>query len=211
MVLVEGRYCPKVVHECKRYLDPPGRYHEFRCAEYEQPARCASDERVTMRFCIDRNEYTPAGASLPANRMSFTDAKGVCAAEGKRACLESEWNFACEGEEMRPYAYGWKRDSAACHADIMDLTGADGRLKDQRIRSGSRPRCESPFGVLDMAGNLEEFVAIDGARLARPAMKGAYWQPGRNHCRARQTAHDGVYKGVETGFRCCSEPNATTR
>jgi hypothetical protein len=56
-----------------------------------------------------------------------------------------------------------------------------------------------------MTGNLEEFVTIDRSRPERPAMKGAYWQPGRNHCRAAQTAHDRFYKGTETGFRCCSD------
>jgi hypothetical protein len=39
-------------------------------------------------------------------------------------------------------------------------------------------------------------------------MKGAYWQPGRNFCRAAQTAHDRYYNGTETGFRCCSDPAA---
>jgi hypothetical protein len=63
----------------------------------------------------------------------------------------------------------------------------------------------SPFGVFDLAGNLEEFVTIDGSSPPRPAMKGAYWQPGRNFCRAAQTAHDNLYRGTETGFRCCSE------
>lgn len=205
MVLVEGDYCPEVAHVCKRWADPPGRYQHFRCLEYEEPARCVSKERVHLRFCIDRREYTEKGATLPLNHASFSDAKKLCAAGGKRVCLESEWQLACEGEEMRPYPYGFHRDSKACHADVSDLTGKDGRLRDQRARSGAYPRCESPYGVLDLAGNLEEFVARDSNH-SLPAMKGAYWQPGRNHCRAAQTAHDAHYNGVETGFRCCGEP-----
>ncbi len=208
MVLVEGEYCPEVKHHCKRWMDPKGPYHHFRCAEYEQPARCKS-ARVKMRFCIDRDEYTAAGSSLPANNQSLTDAARTCAAEGKRVCRESEWNFACEGEEMRPYPYGFSRDASACNADHTDLVDKEGKLKDRRAPSNAYPRCESPFGVRNLSGNLEEMVARDGPGPMRPAMKGAYWQPSRNHCRAAQTAHDQYYHGTETGFRCCADAPET--
>src|SRR5687768_6799296 len=105
MVLVEGNYCPRVELNCKRYLDPKGRYEQFRCAEYG-PSKCLSKERKHLRFCIDRTEFTEPGQALPANHKSFTNGEQVCAAQGKRMCRESEWNFACEGEEMRPYPYG---------------------------------------------------------------------------------------------------------
>ncbi len=203
MVLVEGGYCPDVEHSCRRYLDPEGPYEHFRCAEYDTP-RCKSAARVPMRFCMDADEFTLPGERLPENFKSFTHAERLCAAQGKRVCRESEWNLACEGEEMRPYPYGFARDSSACNADRFDLVGDDGRLKDQRVPSDTYPRCISPFGVRNMAGNLEEFVAMDGRGPPRPAMKGAYWQPSRNHCRAAQTAHDRYYNGIETGFRCCA-------
>ncbi|RYZ04453.1 MAG: hypothetical protein EOO73_23655 [Myxococcales bacterium] len=204
MVLVEGDYCPKVQLNCKRYLDPKGRYEQFRCAEYG-PSECLSKERKHLRFCIDRTEFAEPGESLPANHRSFTHGEKSCAAQGKRMCRESEWNFACEGEEMRPYPYGFARDASACNADRMDVVSPEGKLRDLRAPSGSFSRCKSPFGVMDMAGNLEEFVAMDVAGPPTPAMKGAYWQPSRNFCRAAQTAHDRYYNGTETGFRCCSD------
>ncbi len=207
MVLVEGRYCPDVEQRCLRWMDPPGRYHEFRCAKYAEPATCRSAERVAMRFCIDRDEYTAPGESLPMNDQSFSDAVATCQSLGKRVCRESEWNFACEGEEMRPYPYGFSRDASACNADHTDLVDDAGKLKDRRAPSDAYPRCTSPFGVRNLSGNLEEMVAIDGASPPRPAMKGAYWQPSRNFCRAAQTAHDAVYHGTETGFRCCADAN----
>ncbi|MCA9631201.1 MAG: SUMF1/EgtB/PvdO family nonheme iron enzyme [Myxococcales bacterium] len=204
MVLVEGEYCPKVKQTCLRYLDPPGRFEKFRCAEYKQPAECEGPKKK-MKFCIDRDEYVAPNSSLPENHKSWTHADQTCRAQGKRVCMESEWNFACEGEEMRPYPYGFKRDPTACNADHTDLVDAEGNLKDRRVPPGTYNRCVSPFGVRDMAGNLEEFVTIDGSTPARPAMKGAYWQPSRNFCRAAQTAHDRYYNGTETGFRCCSD------
>jgi formylglycine-generating enzyme len=203
MVLVEGDYCPNPQQACKRYLDPPGRYEHFRCAEYG-PSTCQG-KRVHKRYCIDRDEYTAPGETLPANNQSWTKGEATCSSLGKRMCLESEWVFACEGEEMRPYPYGFERDPTACNADHTDIVSAAGTLKDLRVPSDEYPRCTSPFGVRNMAGNLEEFVTIDGSTPARPAMKGAYWQPSRNQCRAAQTAHDRYYNGTETGFRCCAE------
>lgn len=207
MVHVVGEYCPKAKQTCLRWMDPPGsKFSEYRCAEYAQPAECLSP-RVHEDFCIDRDEWAPPGDDLPQNFESWTDAARICGAEGKRVCLESEWQFACEGEEMRPYPYGFRRDATACNADNLDIYEAGGaRIKDLRARHGTHPRCASPFGVRDLSGNLEEFVTIDGSGPPRPAMKGAWWQPSRNTCRANQTAHDRFYKGRETGFRCCAEP-----
>ena len=158
-----------------------------------------------MRFCIDRDEYSEPGETLPANHRSFTHAEKTCQSLGKRVCQESEWVFACEGEQMLPYPYGLKRDPSACNADRLDIIGPAGELRDLRAPSDAFPRCESPFGVRNLSGNLEEFVALDGAGPKLPAMKGAYWQPSRNFCRAKQTAHDRYYNGTETGFRCCSD------
>src|SRR6185295_18987817 len=126
-----------------------------------------------LRYCIDRDEYTPPGESLPSNFRSWTHAKKTCSDQGKRVCMESEYNFACEGEEMRPYPYGFKRDTTACNADHTDVVGTDGRLRDLRVPGNANPRCESPFGIRHLAGNLEEFVSIDGPNPVRPAMKGA--------------------------------------
>lgn len=211
MILVEGLYCPEVRQHCKRYLDPPGRYEYFRCAEYQEPTECTAKRRRTMRFCIDRDEYAAHDRALPANYQSWTRANQTCRGLGKRMCLESEWNFACEGEEMRPYPYGFTRDATACNADRTDILDGASRLKDLRAPGGAYPRCVSPFGVRDLTGNLEEFVSIDGTVPVRPAMKGAYWQPSRNYCRAAQTAHDRYYNGTETGFRCCADALAAPK
>ena len=204
MALVEGKYCPDVRLNCKKYLDPQGRYEYFRCAEYG-PSTCLSKERKQMRFCIDKHEFTEQGETLPANHRSWRDGDRTCKKLGKRMCMESEYNFACEGENMQPYPYGFTRDATACNADRDDVVSPQGTLRDLRAPSGSYERCVSPFGVADLAGNLEEFVTIDRSTPARPAMKGSYWQPGRNFCRAAQTAHDMYYNGTETGFRCCSD------
>lgn len=205
MVLVEGDYCPKVEQRCLHWMDPPGRYHEYRCAEYAKPARCLAP-REHRRFCIDQQERVDTATGLPLNVQSWTDAKRACEDQGQRVCLESEWTFACEGEEMRPYPYGWRRAADKCNADKSDLVipSQPWLLKDERTPGGAHPQCASPFGLQDMAGNVAEWVSVDGfADGSLVVQKGNWWQPGKHACRDAQGGHDKFYKGTETGFRCC--------
>jgi formylglycine-generating enzyme len=210
MVLVDGEYCPNVEQKCLRWLDPPGdRYEFFRCAEYAKPATCKG-KRVHKRFCIDETERVEDGTTLPLNKKSWTDATQICEASGARLCMTSEWQFACEGEEMRPYAYGWERDSTACNVDVMTGLGKVGRLVDHRTPASAHPRCVSPFGVHDMAGNVDEWATVDGApRGSREVMKGSWWLPGRHACRSFQGGHGAYYGGTESGVRCCQDAAAT--
>lgn len=204
MVLVEGNYCPDPVQICKRWLDPPGEYHEYRCAEYAEPATCRGT-REHERFCIDREEYAEA-SGLPLANQSWTSAGEVCAAQHKRLCLESEWQFACEGEEMRPYPYGFVRDATACNIDRTDLGKPNAGLRDLRAPISAYPRCVSPFGVHDMSGNIEEWTTLDHGRAPqRSSMKGAWWLPGKNTCRARTLGHGEIYRGPQVGVRCCAD------
>jgi sulfatase modifying factor 1 len=206
MVMVGGNYCPEVRHNCLSWMDPPGPYENFRCAEYGVPT-CMSEKKTALRFCIDRDEYTPPGESLPAVHHSWSTAKTTCEAAGKRLCLESEWQFACEGEEMRPYPYGFKRDAMACNIDRSNLGKPNAGLRDLRMPAGSHPRCLSPFGVRDMSGNVEEWATLDHPidPTDKSTMKGAWWLPGRNTCRAATTGHGETYEGSQVGVRCCRD------
>ncbi len=204
MVLVAGHYCPVVRQTCKAWMDPPDRYPEYRCVEYE-PSVCLSP-RVDERFCIDREEYVAPGDALPLVHQSWTSASALCESRGERLCKESEWQFACEGEEMLPYPYGLARDATACNIDQMNLGRPQAGLNDLRAPVSAYPRCMSPFGVHDMSGNVEEWATLDHGRAPdRSTMKGAWWLPGKNTCRAATLGHGEIYEGPQVGVRCCRD------
>lgn len=210
MILVEGEYCPDVEQKCLEWMDPPSsRYHEFRCARYEKPAKCKG-AKVHKRYCIDATERAEEDTKLPRHFMSWTSSKKLCESEGARLCLESEWVFACEGEEMRPYPYGWERDSEACNVDRSTDIGRPGRLVDHRDVAGSHAKCASPFGVQDLAGNVEEWTQADNGKKMgwKEVLKGSWWIPSRHACRQFQVGHNDVYNGAETGTRCCKDAAA---
>jgi sulfatase modifying factor 1 len=206
MILVDGEYCPNVEQKCLRWMDPPdSRYAYFRCEKYAAPAACKGP-RVHKHFCIDATERTEPDSDLPMNKKSWTDATRVCGQAGARLCMTSEWQFACEGEEMRPYPYGWERDASACNVDVMTGLGKVGRLVDHRTPASAHPRCVSAFGVHDMAGNVDEWATVDGAAPgSREVMKGSWWLPGRHACRSFQGGHGAGYGGTESGVRCCTD------
>ncbi|MCU0681829.1 MAG: SUMF1/EgtB/PvdO family nonheme iron enzyme [Polyangiaceae bacterium] len=212
MVLVEGSYCPNAQHECVEWLEDPAKFSYARCARFREPAKCASAERTRLRFCIDRDEYVAEGDALPLGETSWTDARATCERAGKRLCAEHEWTFACEGEDMWPYPYGFERDANLCNFEHLDLITPDGKLRDHRVPPASKPGCLSPFGVRNMVGNVDEWVVLDrphisvknGNRRMMSGLKGGWWGPLRNRCRPVTVDHDEHFHELQTGFRCCS-------
>lgn len=208
MVLVSGSYCTDVRQDCQRWLDAEN-LPFARCAEYSHKSRCVG-KRIELRFCMDRREYTPPGEKLPQNQASYDIASKTCKSLGKRICTDNEWNFACEGEDMLPYPYGYER-KAVCNQDQTDLFEKNPHmqvLRDLREPADARPECTSPFGIENMTGNMDEPVAREGFENNAPfrnALKGGWWMPARNRCRPATTAHDDYFKDIQIGVRCCDE------
>jgi sulfatase modifying factor 1 len=205
MVLIEGLYCPDVRQKCLAYLDEKSAFLAHnRCKEFDRHPECKA-ERELLRFCIDRDEYVPAGGELPLSDQSWTMSQELCESQGKRLCFESEWQFACEGESLLPYPYGFERNSKICNFDLTNLEDKrTGKLLDKRVRPRDRPTCTSPFGVRNMVGNMDEWTRRDGMmKPYRAALHGGWWLAGRNNCRAATTGHDEFYFGLQTGVRCC--------
>ncbi len=209
MVLVEGEYCTHVRHTCEHWLDDE-KLPFARCGRYAPQALCVG-KRVPKRFCIDRFESADADG-LPVYHQSFQLGRQRCAAQGKRLCSESEWNFACEGEDMLPYPYGTTRQPV-CNQDRSDLFENNPKrriLRDLRISNDPSSRCVSPFGVYNMVGNLDEPTQRETGQQPKfnNALKGGWWMAGRNRCRPATTAHDDYYTDIQVGVRCCKDPSS---
>jgi hypothetical protein len=207
---------------CTRWIN---RDYPERCAEFDREKWLKISNDVAtqpMHFCIDRYEYPNQKGAFPMIMVSWYEASEICAEEGKRLCTESEWTFACEGEEATPYPYGYARDADACIVDQKWRPFHETALQPrdhyeamaeldrlwQGVPSGSQPRCRSPFGVYDMTGNVDEWTrsSRDGERPS--ILKGGYWGPVRTRCRPSTRSHDENHTFYQQSFRCCSEPGA---
>lgn len=198
-----------------------------RCAEFDREKWLqisAELETAPMHFCIDRFEYPNQKGAYPVIFENFYESSDMCAESGKRLCNEAEWTFACEGEEATPYPYGYVRDPDACIVDQTWKPFHETALRDrdsdaakaemdrlwQGVPSGSQPRCKSPFGVYDMTGNIDEWTTSVREGERPSILKGGYWGPVRTRCRPATRSHDENHAFYQQGFRCCTEPGATS-
>ena len=221
MVLVEGEYCSKVEQHClKSWYDKSNK--KTVCEEFEPVSRCVGT-RTKKRFCIDRYAWPNKAGERPEVMNRFNQAEVKCAAVGKRLCTESEWTMACEGPEMKPFPYGYVRDTNICHGDVMwdspNMSKVAARDPEELarlwkgVRSGSQPRCVSDYGVYDLPGNTDEVVSsetfssdfrgkFDSVHTGGPWYKGV-----RNQCRPKIYTHDEGFYYYYLSFRCCAEPD----
>jgi formylglycine-generating enzyme len=217
MIEIAGEHCTEVEQKCLRHM-PEEKGAPERCAVFA-PSKCKS-QKVKKHFCIDPFEYPNKRGEKPVVMKSWQEAQDLCKAANKRLCRDSEWTLACEGHEHLPYPYGRTRDAKACNidrphppVDERALASADPGKRDAEVQrlwqgepSGTRPGCMSPFGVMDMTGNVDEWVVNESGKPFKSGLKGGYWGPVRDRCRPMTTAHGETFPFYQTGFRCCSDP-----
>ena len=106
---------------------------------------------VASGVCTGGNA-APEWAKYPVTDISWNQAQAYCSWAESRLPTEAEWEKAARGTDGRMYPWG---EGIDCNRVRYDGEGCSGSVV---LPVGSVPAGASPYGALDMAGNVAEWV-----------------------------------------------------
>lgn len=112
--------------------------------------RCVQDGKCNQP--TNTSHYEDSNyASHPVIYVSWNDAKSYCSWADRRLPSEAEWEKAARGADAR--VYPWGNDPP--NENLLNFNNAVG----DTTEAGKYSKGASPYGALDMVGNVSEWVA----------------------------------------------------
>lgn len=138
----------------------------------------------------------PGRSAFPVTNVSLDDAKRYAKFRDKRLPTPIEWERAARGDENLRWPWGNDLRPAACN------WGWGGRSSPRPV--GAFPDDRSPFGCLDMAGNVSELTVRPNGQAV---LKGGSWQTFEfDNTRAAFGLNWAQAEGhPAVGFRCATQ------
>ena len=160
-----------------------------------------------------RNGSIDAKMDHPVVQVSARDAAAFCAWRGLRLPSEAEWEFAARGAEGRRYPWGMSppgtqalRRANFGTVECCAPDAADGYRRTAPV--GQFSLGASPFGILDMAGNVWEWTASRfPGRPQWVVLRGGGWGNDPYCLRTAYRHGNPPDIGLDmVGFRCAGDP-----
>ncbi|HWN21716.1 MAG TPA: SUMF1/EgtB/PvdO family nonheme iron enzyme, partial [Gaiellaceae bacterium] len=159
------------------------------------PVTNAQYERFVAEAGVPAPPHWPAPDDHPVTFVDWHGASAFCTWAGGRLPTEEEWEKAARGTDGRTYPWGDEEDGERA------VVGA-GMKHGSPAPVGSHPDGASPYGLLDMAGNVWEWTSTEYPPGERVLRGGSFASPGLAWARCTMRSHSRpVRRQAHIGFR----------
>ena len=205
------RFHSKLLHVNSFWIDKypvtNAEFKKFLDATHYQPA----DDHNFLRDWVN-GAFPEGSANKPVTWVSIEDARAYAAWAGKRLPHEWEWQYAAQGTDDRDYP--WGREIASGMMPRPDR----GHTMQAASDVDAHPRGASPFGVIDLTGNVWQWTDeyLDQHTRAAIVRGGSHYEPQGSRWyfpQAYRLSEHGKYllmspgmdRSGAIGFRCAED------